>query len=152
MVRKKIIKFSDERLDDDDDEIMDDSDPMAYIDCNSSAIASFNFTSDAALSGNPMIEQPKPQVETTIQTAVKVTSPENLFDNRTCRSNAFGITPPVDGEYFDVKRTFIFRRSTVRMLNRLKDEHVDENVYLSSIVDEALRFYYGHVFEEKEMA
>jgi len=41
---------------------------------------------------------------------------------------------------------------TVRMLNRLKAEHVDENVYLSSIVDEALRFYYGHVFEEKEMA
>ena len=152
MVRKKIIEFSDERLDDNDDEIIDDSDPMAYIDCSSSEVASFNFTSDAALLGKPMIEQPKPQVETTIQTAVKATSHENLFDNRTCRSKAFGITPPVEGEYSNVKCTFVFRQSTVRMLNRLKAEHVDENVYLSSIVDEALRFYYGHVFEEKEMA
>ena len=95
-----------------------------------------------------MIE-PKPLIETTIQTVDKASSPVNLFDNRTCRSKAFGVTPPVDGEYFEVKRTFVFRRSTVRMLNRLKAEHEDENVYLSSIVDEALRFYYGHVFEEK---
>jgi hypothetical protein len=36
------------------------------------------------------------------------------------------------------------------MLNRLKAEHEDENAYLSSIVDEALRFYYKHVFEGKK--
>jgi hypothetical protein len=32
-----------------------------------------------------------------------------------------------------------------RLLNKLKAEHENENVYLSSIVDEAIRFYYGHV-------
>jgi hypothetical protein len=32
------------------------------------------------------------------------------------------------------------------MLNRLKVEHEDENVYLSSIVDEAIRCYYGFIF------
>jgi len=141
------MKFFDERIDE-DDEIIDDSDPMAYIDCSSSAIASFTFTKDAALSDKPMIE-PKPLMEINLQTADKAASPENLFDNRTCRTQAFGITPPVNGEYFEVKRTFVFRRSTVKMLNKLKAEHEDENVYLSSIVDEALRFYYGHVFGVK---
>jgi hypothetical protein len=45
-----------------------------------------------------------------------------------------------------VSRNFKFRRSTVRMLNKLKAEHEDENVDLSSIVDEAIRYYYGGVF------
>ena len=98
-----------------------------------------------------MIE-PQPLIETTVQTtgiAYKANSPKTLFDNRTCRTMAFGITPPVDGEYFEVKRIFLFRRSTVRMLNRLKAEHEDANAYLSSIVDDALRFYYGHVLGGK---
>ena len=34
------------------------------------------------------------------------------------------------------------------MLNRLKAEHEDENVYLSSIVDEAFKFYYWYIFQE----
>ena len=88
-------------------------------------------------------------IETTVQTTSKASNPENLLDNRTCRSKAFGVTPPVDGEYFEVKRTFLFRKSTVRMLNRLKAEHEDANAYLSSIVDEALRYYYGHVLGGK---
>ena len=107
MVKKKTIKFSDERIDD-DDEIIDDCDPMAYIDCSSSAIASFNFSCGDALSDKPMIK-PNPLIENTIQPDVKASSPENLFDNRTCRSMAFGITPPVDGEYFEVKHIFVFR-------------------------------------------
>jgi hypothetical protein len=35
---------------------------------------------------------------------------------------------------------------SVRMLNKLKAENEDENVYLSSIGDEAVRFYYDFVF------
>ncbi|ERI89384.1 hypothetical protein HMPREF1982_04735 [Clostridiales bacterium oral taxon 876 str. F0540] len=31
------------------------------------------------------------------------------------------------------------------MLNRLKAEHENENIYLSSIADEAIRVYYGQV-------
>ncbi|MBL4934236.1 hypothetical protein JK636_00535 [Clostridium sp. YIM B02515] len=75
---------------------------------------------------------------------------EKLIDNRTLQKQPYGITPPVDGERFEVKRTFMFRRSTVRMLNKLKAEHEDENVYLSSILDEAVRHYYEFVFSKEK--
>jgi hypothetical protein len=67
-----------------------------------------------------------------------------VVDNRKLQTQPNKLTPPVDEEYFEVSRTFKFRRSTIRMLNRLKAEHEDEDedVYLSSIVDEAIRYYY----------
>jgi hypothetical protein len=74
---------------------------------------------------------------------------ETLIDNRRFHEQPYGRTPPVDGEAFEIKRTFLFRRSTVRLLNRLKAEHENENAYLSSIVDEAIRHYYKQVFEEE---
>lgn len=73
-----------------------------------------------------------------------------LHDNRTHHSQPYGITPPVDGERFEVKRTFLFRYSTIRILNKLKAEHEDVNAYLSSIVDEAIRFYYKEHHKEGE--
>jgi hypothetical protein len=76
---------------------------------------------------------------------------EKLVDNRKLQKQPYGRTPAVDGEKFEVSRTFLFRRSTVRMLNRLKAEHEDENVYLSSIVDEAVRWYYEVVFGKKNI-
>lgn len=80
----------------------------------------------------------------------KIKIPEKLIDNRRLQTQAYGITPPVNGEFFEVKRTFMFRRSTVKLLNKLKAEHENENVYLSSIVDEAIRYYYGHVLGKVE--
>lgn len=80
----------------------------------------------------------------------KPKAPEKLIDNRTLQKQPYGITPPVDGERFEVKRTFMFRRSTVRMLNKLKAEHEDENVYLSSILDVAIRHYYEFVFSKEK--
>jgi hypothetical protein len=76
---------------------------------------------------------------------------EKLVDNRKLQKQPYGRTPVVDGEKFEVSRTFLFRRSTVRMLNKLKAENEDENIYLSSIVDEAVRWYYGFVFEKKDI-
>jgi hypothetical protein len=68
--------------------------------------------------------------------------PYELVDNRKLQTQPNVITPPVDGEYFEVNRTFKLRRSTIRMLNRLKAEHEDENTYLSSIVDDGIRHYF----------
>lgn len=95
-------------------------------------VVSFSFGGDASETKAEVCEEPK--------------APEKLIDNRTLQKQPYGITPPVDGERFEVKRTFMFRRSTVRMLNKLKAEHEDENVYLSSILDEAVRRYYEFVF------
>jgi hypothetical protein len=74
-----------------------------------------------------------------------------LSDNRTLRTQPYGATPPVNGESFEIKRTFLFRYSTIRLLNKLKAEHEDVNAYLSSIVDEAIRFYYREHHKEGEM-
>ena len=43
-----------------------------------------------------------------------------LVDIRTLQLQAKGITPPVDGEYFEIKRTFMFRQSTVSEQQKLK--------------------------------
>jgi hypothetical protein len=84
------------------------------------------------------------------QNNVKESRTDALVDNRRLQTKPNGITPPVDGEHFEVNRTFKFRRSTVRMLNRLKAENQDENVYLSSIVEEAIRYYYRHILYENQ--
>ena len=43
-----------------------------------------------------------------------------LVDIRTLQLQAKGITPPVDGEYFEIKRTFMLRQSTVSEQQKLK--------------------------------
>jgi hypothetical protein len=56
-----------------------------------------------------------------------------------------GCAPPINGEYLDVKRTYMLRSSTVRKLNELKSIHPDLNTYVSSIVDMAIAYYYNHM-------
>lgn len=58
---------------------------------------------------------------------------------------ANGMAPPIDGEYLDVKRTYMLRSSTVRKLNELKSIHPEINTYVSTIVDIAIAHYYSHI-------
>lgn len=69
----------------------------------------------------------------------------NLIDNRIGKSKPNGITPPVNGEKFDLNRTYTFRKSTIRKLNELKAIHPDVSVYLSSILDAAINHYYDYI-------
>lgn len=73
----------------------------------------------------------------------KVNISNELMDNRIGKPTANGITPPIDGEAFDVKRTYALRKSTIRKLNELKAAHPDVNVYLSTILDAAITYYYN---------
>ena len=66
----------------------------------------------------------------------------NPIDHRTSKTKPSGKTPPVDGEVFDMVRSYSLRRSTVRILSKIKAIHNDDNVYLNTIVDEAIRYYY----------
>ena len=59
-----------------------------------------------------------------------------------------GCAPPIDGEYLDVKRTYMLRSSTVRKLNELKSIHPDLNTYVSTLVDLAIAHYYEHIINE----
>lgn len=57
-----------------------------------------------------------------------------------------GVTPAVNGEAFTLARSYKLRPSTMKKLNELKANHTNVNVYLNTIVDEAISFYYEHVF------
>lgn len=70
---------------------------------------------------------------------------KTIFDQRTSKANPNGRTPPIDGEAFDMVRTYVLRRSTVRILSKIKAIHVDDNVYLNTIIDEAIRHYYDYL-------
>lgn len=57
-------------------------------------------------------------------------------------------TPTIDGEEFDVKRTYMMRKSTVRMLNQLKGMSEDVDIHMSTILDIAIRHYFNSVIED----
>jgi hypothetical protein len=61
---------------------------------------------------------------------------------------AKGLTPPVDGEQFTLKRGYQFRPSTLRKLNELKAKHPDINVYLNTILDAAILHYYDLIINQ----
>jgi hypothetical protein len=95
-------------------------------------IASFNFGGFSSETP-PLIkavEVPKPQAK--------------LF-----MSSLNGLTPPVDGEHFTVKRSYQLRPSTVRKLNELKTRHPDINVYLNTILDGAIAHYYDYIVNKE---
>jgi len=120
-------------------------------------VAQFSFVDKVLPSNEPMLKNLQPEVVKTLPVSSEPNPPLKftkekvieLKDNRTLRSYPNGITPPVDGEYFDTKRSFSYRRSTVRMLFELKAAHPDINIYLNSIADKALRHYYEYIFKEK---
>ncbi|PRR79864.1 hypothetical protein [Clostridium vincentii] len=68
--------------------------------------------------------------------------------NRLVKGTTKGMTPPIDGEYFNVKRGYSLRKSTAVMLNELKASHPDINVYMNSIADAAIRHYYNFITNE----
>ena len=109
-------------------------------------VSMFTFHNGTVPSNEPMLKE-KP-VETSLEVPIKSSPALNLPDNRTLKSEPNGITPPIDGEYFVIKKGFTFRRSTVRKLNELKSTHPVINVYLNTIIDEAVCHYYEYIFKE----
>jgi hypothetical protein len=71
---------------------------------------------------------------------------ESLIDTRKAKTEGNVATPSVDGEAFSVGRYYKLRYSTAKMLNKIKAGHMDVNVYMNSIVNEAIRWYYGYLF------
>ncbi|GFP74244.1 hypothetical protein [Clostridium fungisolvens] len=75
---------------------------------------------------------------------------KNIVDIRTTKISANGVTPPVDGEFFTIKRTYTLRKSTVKMLNHIKALDDDINVYMNTLVDDAIRYYYDHILNKSK--
>lgn len=62
-------------------------------------------------------------------------------------TKARGLTPPIDGEPFDIKRGYQFRASTIKKLNQLKGASDNINIYLNEIIDAAICYYYDSIFK-----
>ena len=75
---------------------------------------------------------------------------KEILDHRALKANPNGRTPSIDGEAFDMVRSYTLRRSTIRILSKIKVIHNDDNVYLNTIVDEAIRYYYEYLKNNNE--
>lgn len=73
---------------------------------------------------------------------------ETLVDSRKTKTEANIATPSIDGEAYTVNRFYKLRYSTAKMLNEIKAAHPDVNVYMNTIVDEAIRYYHDFLFEK----
>lgn len=78
--------------------------------------------------------------------AVEVTSVKPYAADFNKNAPLRGLTPPINGEEFTLKRGYQFRPSTLRKLNELKAKHPDVNVYLNTILDAAISHYYDYIF------
>ena len=74
-------------------------------------------------------------------------TPPSLKDNRH-KPQPNGITPPIDGEFFEIRRSYSFRKSTLIKLNQIKGTSTDYNIYMNTIIDSAICFYYNHVMKK----
>ena len=120
-------------------------------------VAQFSFVDNYIPSNEPMLKELQPEekeasilsTNTSVLHESTYSNDNPIKDNISFRSDAYGITPPINGEYFDTRRSFTFRKSTVRKLNELKATHPDINVYLNTIVDNAVCHYYDFISKEK---
>ena len=85
---------------------------------------------------------------TTISNNENTSNKNNILEDNRKVHTVNGMAPPVDGEFLDVKRTYLLRSSTVRKLNELKSIHPDLNTYVSTLVDLAIAHYYEHIVNE----
>jgi hypothetical protein len=104
-------------------------------------LTSFSFTSEPAPASPPA-----PAKSFTFNDA-KPTA-DALTDNRKIKTEPNIATPPIEGEPYTVGRYYKLRYSTAKMLNEIKASHPDVNVYMNTLVDEAIRHYYSFVFKK----
>lgn len=71
---------------------------------------------------------------------------KTLFSNELYEGNTNGITPPIAGEKFTIKRGYKLRPSTLRKLHEIKAGDNNINIYMNTIIDRAINHYYDNVF------
>lgn len=106
------------------------------------AVATFSFAMDSGPGNNEAATDKQPVLISLCEGSL--TTPEPY------KGNSPGVTPPIDGEYFTLKRGYQLRPSTVRKLNELKARHPDVNVYLNTILDAAILHYYDYIVKGDE--
>lgn len=108
------------------------------------AVATFSFTAPAPAKASDTL----PAAGKTFEFKPNNPEPQTLTDNRNIKTEANTATPSVEGEAYTVGRFYKLRYSTAKMLNEIKAGHKDVNVYMNTIVDEAIRFYYENAVKQ----
>lgn len=127
---------------DDDDECVD-AFAMVPLKSGDKILETINFEKETIEITSPPLISTNDSSDLNFNKSFTVTdNKKDIIDNRTSKANPNGRTPTVDGEAFDMVRSYALRRSTVRTLSKIKAIHKDDNVYLNTIVDEAIRAYY----------
>jgi hypothetical protein len=103
-------------------------------------VATFNFDKpiEHISPGTPIQKSPA---------EMTASSSPSVLDQCT-KASLKGVTPPIAGEHFTLKRGYQLRPSTLRKLNELKAKHPDVNVYLNTILDAAINHYYDYIFNK----
>lgn len=114
-----------------------------YVPPSKDAVASFCFT-DEAKEENAVFDKKKEEAQPV--TKINFSSP-HLQDNRH-KPQPNGITPPINGEFFEVRRSYSFRKSPLIKLNQIKGTSSDYNIYMNTIIDSAICFYYDDVMKK----
>ncbi|EHI98153.1 hypothetical protein CDLVIII_1460 [Clostridium sp. DL-VIII] len=130
------------------------SEPIATGDC----ISSFSFDDDSINENKTNVTIHNENINNTSTSSnciidfnfSSTTSPNasnqnNILDDNRKAPVVNGMAPPINGEYLDIKRTYMLRVSTVRKINELKSIRPDLNTYVSTIVDLAIAHYYEHI-------
>jgi hypothetical protein len=109
------------------------------------------FTDGTVDIGKPLTTfsfAPTPQVQALASAAAKsaMISRDNFSGKKFFNPSQRGATPAVAGEDFTLVRSYKLRPSTMKKLNEIKAKHTNVNVYLNTLVDEAISFYYEHLF------
>lgn len=73
------------------------------------------------------------------------TTTEGIVDNIKTKSEANVATDFVYGEAYSISLFYKLRYSTAKMLNEIKASHSNVNVYMNTIVYEAIRYCYPFV-------
>ena len=142
-------------VEEDDNDICGFSDePIVKGNC----VSSFSFdnsntdTKDNILMSNkPKENTPK---EISFSNPVDNTNEKNnnstsiIFDNRRTPI-ANGAAPAIDGETPNIRRCYILRESTIRKINELKMMDNDISICVSTIVNQAIDYYYTSILASK---
>lgn len=112
------------------------------------AIFELSFKDNIIIEDDPATNLPVKSSNTEDFNLINNKLNENPLDPSSITTKIRGLTPPIDGEPFDIKRGYQFRASTIKKLNQLKGASDNVNIYLNEIIDAAICAYYDSVFKK----
>lgn len=90
----------------------------------------------------------KENINTSNSDKIEIAEDKSETNMQDQKVKTYGMTTPIDGEAFTIKRGYQFRESTLKKLNELK-AHAGINTYFNEIIDTAICYYYDAVFKNK---